>query len=98
MHTLTLGSALKRLRQAAGMTQRELSQRLDVDSTYLSHLEADRKEPSVSLLKNVAAVLEVPVGLLLATAMWVDLPEDARVQFEPIIRKLLDVTANDEGE
>jgi transcriptional regulator with XRE-family HTH domain len=93
---LTLGSALKRLRQAAGLTQRELSERLDVDSTYLSHLEADRKEPSMTLLKSMAAVLEIPPGLLLATAMWVDLPPDQRARFEPMMAKLLEMASGED--
>jgi transcriptional regulator with XRE-family HTH domain len=95
MDMLTLGSTLKRLRQAAGMTQRELSQRLDVDPTYLSHLEADRKEPSLALLKSFAAIVDVPPSVLLATAMWVDLPEQERARFQPVLQMLLDISAND---
>ena len=95
MDTVSLGSALKRLRQAAGLTQRELSDRLGVKPTYISHLEADRKEPSVSLLRRFASHLEVPPGLLLAIAIWADLPEPERVRYEPILKHLVELSAPD---
>jgi transcriptional regulator with XRE-family HTH domain len=95
---ITLGAALRRLRQAAQMTQKELSARLEIDATYLSHLEADRKEPSVQLLKRIASELVVPPGLLIAIMLWADLPEGQRKLYNSIIEKLLAIAAGSEAQ
>jgi transcriptional regulator with XRE-family HTH domain len=43
--TTTFGQALRELRRAAGVTQRELAQRAGVDFSYISKLENDRLPP-----------------------------------------------------
>ena len=89
--SLDMGGAIKRLRRAAGLTQRELATRLDIDATYVSHLEANRREPSLQLLKDMAAVLAVPPGLLMAIVMAIELPDAYRSDFMPVLDKLLDL-------
>jgi transcriptional regulator with XRE-family HTH domain len=88
---ITLGNAIRRLRQAAGLTQKDLAERLEVDKTYVSHLEADRKEPSIQLLRGLASVLEVPPGLLLAVSLWTDLPAEQKQIYQPIIDRLIEI-------
>ena len=92
---MTLGDAIRRLRQAAGLTQKDLAELLDVDKTYVSHLEADRKEPSIQLLRGLASVLEVPPGLLLAISLWADLPVEQKEIYQPIIDRLLEIAASE---
>lgn len=41
---MDMGVFLKSLRVKRGLTQRELAERLDVDATYLCHLERGRKK------------------------------------------------------
>jgi transcriptional regulator with XRE-family HTH domain len=84
-----IGGAIKRLRRAAGLTQRELARRLEVDATYLSHLEADRREPSLQLLRKLASQLNVPPGLLIAILMAAELPEEHRATYSSVINNLL---------
>lgn len=55
----------------------------------MSHLEADRKEPSLDLIRRMAEVLKVPPGFLLATALWMDLPTAERETYGPILEALL---------
>ncbi len=86
---LTLGGAIRELRRASGFKQRELAGALGVSTTYISHLEADRREPSVRLLRNIADVLKAPPGLLLAVALWIDMPEQDRAPYRPIFQSLL---------
>lgn len=90
---LTLGSAIRQLRGAAGLTQRELAQQLSISPTYVSHIEADRKEPSVQLLRDLAKTLGVPFGFLLAIIFWIDLPPAERAAYQPLMESLLDVAA-----
>ena len=80
-----MGRAIKRIRLAAGLSQRELAEKLAVDPTYISHLERDRRDPSVRLLKRLAAVTEVPVGSLLVVALWDQLDSSERAAFQPVV-------------
>jgi len=90
---LTLGQAIRRLRGAGGLTQRELAKLLETDATYLSHIEADRKEPSLALLRSLAEELEVPPGVLLAYALFADLPQGEQDRYQPIMDRLLEIAA-----
>lgn len=49
------------LRLKAGLTQYELAKRLDVTSMAVSHWESGRREPPLSMLRKIAAVLGVRV-------------------------------------
>jgi transcriptional regulator with XRE-family HTH domain len=60
---MKLGRAIKLMRTAAGMKQKDVAAKIGVTSNYVSLVENGRREPSVSFLKEVAATLSVPVGL-----------------------------------
>jgi transcriptional regulator with XRE-family HTH domain len=60
---MKLGPAIKLIRTASGMKQKEIAAKLDVTANYLSLLENGKREPSISFLKRLANVLGVPVGL-----------------------------------
>ena len=72
---IRFGKTIRKLRAEHGLKQRELAARLSVTPTYLSHLEHDRVEPSIRLLKQIAKELITPVEVF----FWdsVDLPEQA---------------------
>lgn len=80
-----MGRAIKSIRVASGQSQRELAEKLAVDPTYISHLERDRREPSVRLLKRFAAVTGVPVASLLVIALWDELDPSERAAFQPLV-------------
>lgn len=63
--TVTIGKTIKHLRTAADQSQGQLARALDVTSSYLSLVEHDKREPSLSFLKQAAKHFEVPVGLFL---------------------------------
>ena len=58
-----IGKTIKFLRIAKGLKQVELSERLEVSKNYISLIENDKREPSLSFLKELAKVLDVPVGM-----------------------------------
>src|SRR5688572_22121622 len=89
----SLGSTIKRLRSIAGMSQREFSERLQIDSTYLSHLEANRREPSLQLLRRIAGELGIPPGVLIALALWADMPDDQKDHYRQLVDQLLELAA-----
>jgi transcriptional regulator with XRE-family HTH domain len=51
------------MRTATGLRQTEVASRLGVTSNYISLVENGKREPSVSFLRDLARVLNVPVGL-----------------------------------
>jgi len=61
---MSVGRAAKFARVAAGIKQKDLADRLDVSPNYLSLVENNKREPSISFLRNLADELTIPLGLL----------------------------------
>jgi transcriptional regulator with XRE-family HTH domain len=64
----TLGADLRALRKARGLTLAALAARLGRSVGWLSQVERDLSEPSISDLRQVAEVLGVPMSLLFGHA------------------------------
>ncbi|HSB81393.1 MAG TPA: helix-turn-helix transcriptional regulator [Candidatus Methylomirabilis sp.] len=57
---------LKQLREARGLSQRDLAVKAKVSGAYIAQLETGvRKNPSLAVLKRLAKALGVPVGELM---------------------------------
>ena len=54
-----LGRRIAYLRKGKGLSQLELSLRSEVSNSYLSDLEAGRRNPSVLLLTRIADALDI---------------------------------------
>ena len=67
-----LGALLRAQRIAADLTLRELSDRASVSNAYLSQLERGLHEPSLSVLRAIAAALGTPLGPLLTRVGMLD--------------------------
>jgi transcriptional regulator with XRE-family HTH domain len=65
---MTLGNAIRLIRTARNVRQRDLASALNVSANYLSMLEANRRVPSVTFLRKIALKLQVPAGLFLLWA------------------------------
>jgi transcriptional regulator with XRE-family HTH domain len=63
-NAMSLGKNIKLARISAGLKQKELADRLDVSTNYLSLIENDKREPSVSFLRALAKEINIPVGIL----------------------------------
>ena len=59
-----LGEELRKARLKSGLTQEELSYRAQVDRTYVSQLEHDKKSPTVDVLFRICHALGVPAWQL----------------------------------
>ncbi len=62
---MNIGKGLKFVRVAAELQQKEMAERLGISQNYLSLLENNKAEPSVTLLRKVAEVFQVPASFLL---------------------------------
>ena len=56
---VTFGKKLKELREAAGLTQLELAEKVGIDRTTIARLEIDRAVPSWPVVSDLAKVLGV---------------------------------------
>ena len=54
-----VGSAFRKLRERAGISQEELAYRAGLDRTYVSGIERGRRNPSLKSMQRVAAQLDV---------------------------------------
>lgn len=61
-----LGDELRKAREAANLTQEQLSFKAEVDRTYISQLENDQKSPTVEMLFRLSAALDVLASEILA--------------------------------
>lgn len=59
-----LGDAIRRLRIARGLSQRQLAEQVHVSRPLISYIEKGTVNPSVASLQRLAEALDVPVGAL----------------------------------
>ena len=62
---IILGERLKELREERGLTQRQLAERLGINSVTYLHYEKDQREPPLALLTDFAKFYGVSVDYLL---------------------------------
>ena len=60
-----VGANVRRLRVERKLTQEQLAHDADIDVTYLRGIEAGRRNPSISVVGRVAAVLDCHPTMLL---------------------------------
>ena len=60
------GDELRKAREAAGMTQERLAFDADLDRTYISRLEHDKKSPTLDTLFRICDALGVAASTLVA--------------------------------
>jgi transcriptional regulator with XRE-family HTH domain len=59
---LSLGAKIREHRKARGLTLTELAGQCDISPSFLSQIERDKANPSVSTLKTIAKVFGVSLG------------------------------------
>ena len=64
-----IGNTLKVIRVAAGINQAAMAKKLEITQNYLSLVENNHKEPSLSFLKKFAASFDIPLGYFLWLAL-----------------------------
>ena len=61
-----MGTRIRRLRKAKGISQAALAQRAHLTRVYITRLEAGQQDPSLSTISALAKALGVPVTRLLS--------------------------------
>ncbi len=62
------GKALRSIRRKSRMTQKELAADCGLTSSYVSHIEADRKKPTLDALEAICKSLKVKMSEFIAHA------------------------------
>jgi len=65
---VNVGKGIRFVRVASGLRQGDVAQRLGITQNYLSLIENNKAEPSMSLLRKVSEVFCVPIAFL----VWED--------------------------
>jgi len=60
-----LGENLKRIRTAKGISQGEISRKLEVDKSFVSNIENGKTNPTLSTIVKIAKAIGVSVGELM---------------------------------
>ena len=69
---MNIGRAIRFARVAKGLSQQELAARIAISASYLSLIEAGKKDPSIPMIRSVAEGLKISVDVLLLTAIDYD--------------------------
>ena len=63
---LAIGRRVREFRKAAGLTQEQLSEKVDIAPQYLSRLETGRRTPSLDTIVALAEALDTTPAALIA--------------------------------
>lgn len=62
-----IGEKIRDSRKEKGMTVKELAEKAAVTTGYISQIERNQIEPSLSVLKRISKILDLPLAVLFAT-------------------------------
>ena len=65
MDYFKIGQAVRKYRQAQGMTQEELAERIGISTTHMSHIETGNTKLSLPVLVSLAVALNVQTDRIL---------------------------------
>lgn len=65
---MSIGKAIKKLREKHGFSQQDLAESIGISQGYLSLVEKELREPGFDLIKKIARVLNIPQQLILLLA------------------------------
>ena len=91
---MEIGERIKKLREARGLSQKEVASMIKMDQSQYSKLEKDKTDPSVSTLAKVAKAL----GAQLSELFAYDLLRDVNSYDKSVMEKISLIDSLDEDE
>lgn len=96
---MNYGRGIEAARTRQGISKRRLAALVGVDPSYITHLEAGKKTPSLPVVEKIATALEVPVYvLMLMSSDDGDLKGVDATEAGELARRLLDLLPAGERE
>jgi transcriptional regulator with XRE-family HTH domain len=98
---MNYANAIKVLRAARGISQRQLAEMVGCHSSYMSLIETNDRAPSISILSKIALALDIPsylISILADPSFYLarSAPDSAEVS-QIIGRAILNILAADNG-
>ncbi len=90
---LDVAKAVRAIRHAKSLSQRQLALRMEVPRTYISKIENGKAVPTLSSLARLAAALECPIGELLHDARSRRQESLSAVLADPFLCEILPLAA-----
>lgn len=75
---LTIGEKIKRLRVVAGLTQKELAQKIDLTAPTITKYEKGTLEPSIDTLNKIATLFNVNISIFVNDTEFKDSIKDIK--------------------
>lgn len=89
---MNLGNTIKQLRKMKGIKQLTLAQSCTITQSYLSNIEANRKEATLGTLEKIAKELSIPLPIVFFLAMDEnDIQEEKQDYFKIIAPQMKEV-------
>ena len=61
---MEIGKAILKIRNIRNMTQKQLAELVNCDESTISNIETNNRQPSLSLLKEIARALQCPLAII----------------------------------
>jgi len=68
---INFGGVIKKYREERKLKQTDLAKSIGITSTYISAIENNRKEPSISLLTSISKELDIPAEIFFWDAIQI---------------------------
>ena len=82
---MDIGTTIKNIRKKKGLTQGDLAIESGVTQTYLSQIENNLKDPTVSTLRKISERLQIPLPILFFLSIDEnDIPSEKKETFHLI--------------
>lgn len=66
---MNIGKVIKNIRSGKNIRQKELSKSCNISITYLSQIENNKKDPSLSKLEGISKYLGIPLPIIFFMAL-----------------------------
>jgi XRE family transcriptional regulator, regulator of sulfur utilization len=97
---MNLGRTIQNLRHKKKIKQTELCQHCGISVSFLSQIENNKKEPSISTLKNISDFFNIPLPVLFFTSITSeDISSEKRNDYkiiEPFLQNFINMFVDDE--
>ena len=82
---MDIGSVIKAIRKEKKLKQSELAENCNISVTYLSQIENNKKDPTISKLMEISKSLEIPLPIIFFMALEdIDIPPQKRDFFRQL--------------
>lgn len=92
MDAQKVGRRIQEVRKDRGLTQSELSQRVDLSTKYISNIECGFKTPKLNTFVAIANALQCDANLLLTDVLDVTTSQESGL----VSQKLLNLSADEQ--